>query len=165
MSDRHATVAAIGALGYGLPDHSRGKGFSMFTIFPLLTTSLLIYTLLIALPFDGAWYDTQLVTIQMISGDPWSITWGDLFLTVSMFFLFIEILRSTRTGTDSILNHVFSALLFIVALLMFVILDGYGNSVFFLYLLMTCLDFMAGFIVTTLAARRDFGVSGGLGSG
>ena len=41
-----------------------------------------------------------------------------------------------------------------------IIIPGYGNSVFFIYLSMTFLDFMAGFIVTTVTARRDFGVSG-----
>ncbi|MEE4208736.1 MAG: hypothetical protein V2I43_05675 [Parvularcula sp.] len=134
----------------------------MFTIFPLLTLSLVLYT---ALSFAGGpeWTMAQVMTIDMISGETWRISGGDMFLAFSLLLLFIEVLRATKTGTDSILNHAFSALLFIVCLLAFVIAPRFSTSAFFLLTLMTCLDFMAGFIVTTLAARRDFGVSGGLG--
>lgn len=159
MADRDVKIATAAVLGqHALAEDHRAKGSSMFTIFPLLTISLVIYSLLALLPFDGPWYASSLPPIEMISGEPWVITWGDLFLMVSMVFLFVEILRSTETGSDSIWNHGLSAGVFIVAMLMFVLLPAYGNSVFFLYMLMTALDFMAGFIITIRAARRDFGV-------
>jgi hypothetical protein len=161
VRDVDNAVAPLAALG--IAGAAKGKrpsqGFSMFTIFPLLTLSLVLYTVL---SFAGGseWTVTQVMTIEMISGENWLITGGDLFLAFSLLLLFIEVLRSTKTGTDSILNHAFSALLFIVCLLAFVIAPRFGTSAFFLLTLMTCLDFMAGFIVTTLAARRDFGVGG-----
>ncbi|MEM0929460.1 MAG: hypothetical protein AAGI89_09235 [Pseudomonadota bacterium] len=159
MANREVKLATAAALGTGALVETQGsKGSSMLTIFPLLTISLMIYSLLALLPFQGAWYDNALPPIEMISGKPWIITWGDLFLMVSMVFLFVEILRSTETGSDSIWNHGLSAGVFIIAMLMFVLLPAYGNSVFFLYMLMTALDFMAGFIITIRAARRDFGV-------
>ncbi|MEO1658664.1 MAG: hypothetical protein AAFR65_13190 [Pseudomonadota bacterium] len=160
MGERDAKIATATALGAGTLLEAQGaKGSSMLTIFPLLTISLVIYSLLALLPFNGAWYDNALPAIEMISGERWVITWGDLFLMVSMVFLFVEILRSTETGSDSIWNHGLSAGVFIIAMLMFVLLPAYSNSVFFLYMLMTALDFMAGFIITIRAARRDFGVS------
>jgi hypothetical protein len=45
---------------------------------------------------------------------------------------------------------------FVSALLLFITKRGYGNSTFFIYTAMTFLDFMAGFIITTVTARRDF---------
>lgn len=134
----------------------------MFTMFPLLFISLIVYVILHYLVGD-AWTANQLMSIPMVSGDLWRITFGDGFIIISMGLLFIELLRSTRTGSDSILNHALSVVVFIIALLMFIIMPGFGNSVFFIYLSMTFLDFMAGFIVTTVTARRDFGVTGGLG--
>jgi hypothetical protein len=134
----------------------------MFTMFPMLAFSLVIYAVA-NLAVGPAWVDGQLASLTMVSGERWVIEAGDAFLMLSLVFLFIEVLRSTKTGTDSLLNHALSALLFVLVLLLFVIAPGFGNSVFFIYLMMTALDFMAGFIVTTLAARRDFGVSGGLG--
>jgi len=136
----------------------------MLTMFPLLAISLVIYLILNVVVGDS-WAANQLMEIPMVSGDMWRITYGDGFIILSMGLLFIELLRSTRTGSDSILNHALSVVVFIIALLMFIIMPGFGNSVFFIFLSMTFLDFMAGFIVTTVTARRDFGVSGGLGGG
>jgi len=82
-----------------------------------------------------------------------------LFIGFSFVLLFIELLRSTRSGNASIMNHAFSVLVFIASLLLFVTQQGYGNSIFFLYTLMTLLDFMAGFIITTATTRRDIAFS------
>ena len=133
----------------------------MFTMFPLLAISLIVYVVLQFFVGD-AWTSSQLIAIPMVSGDMWRITFGDGFIILSMGLLFIELLRSTKTGSDSILNHALSVVVFIIALLAFIIMPGFGNSVFFIFLAMTFLDFMAGFIVTTVTARRDFGVSGGI---
>ena len=140
----------------------RPRRGAVFTMFPLLTFSLVIYGVTTLASGQG-WVDMRMIELVMISGNRWEIAYGDAFLMLSLVFLFVEILRSTKTGTDSLLNHALSAVLFVAALLMFVTLDGYGNSVFFIFVMMAALDFMAGFIVTTVTARRDFGVSGGLG--
>lgn len=130
----------------------------MFAMIPLLAVSLILYTVG---RFAGGpdWTTEELVTFTMVSGDGWLITYGHAFVILSMGFLFIELLRATNTGTDSLVNHALSVLLFIAALLLFIIMPGYGNSIFFIFLSMTFLDFMAGFIVTTTTARRDFGVA------
>lgn len=134
----------------------------MFTMFPLLTFSLLGYGVLSLASGGAGWTDAELLNITMISGENWQISGGDLFSFISLFFLFIEVLRATKTGTESILNHAFSALLFVACLLAFVIVPMFSTSTFFFLVLMTLMDFMAGFMVTTLAARRDFGISGGV---
>lgn len=137
----------------------------MFEMFPLLAVSLIVYAVLtLTMGAAGAmpWYDQHFFTIAMMSGDQWIITWGHMFIIFSMVMLFIELLRATHTGSASIMNHAFSVLVFIVALLLFIIVKGYGNSTFFIFMSMTFLDFMAGFIVTTVTARRDLSVSEGL---
>ncbi len=133
----------------------------MFQMFPLLAVSLVVYTLL-TFTVGPTWTEQEIIGIPMVSTDVWTITYGYAFIIGSMAFLFVELLRSTQTGTDSILNHALSVLVFIVSLLLFIIVKGYGNSIFFVFLTMTFLDFMAGFIVTTVTARRDFGVTSGI---
>ena len=157
-------LAAIPAMGYASERDGQPKrrGFSMFTMFPMLTFSLIGYAVVMLIGGQG-WVDAELLSVGMISGGEWTIRAGDLFLMISLIFLFVEILRATKTGTDSLLNHALSAVLFVAALLLFIVVEQFGNSVFFLYVMMTALDFMAGFIVTTVTARRDFGVTGGLG--
>ena len=130
-------------------------------MFPLLAISLILYTVLnFAM---GGWQDNILISVPMVSGDRWDVSFGAAFIIASMGLLFVELLRSTKTGTDSLLNHALSVVVFIVALLCFIIVPGFGNSTFFIFLTMTFLDFMAGFIVTTVTARRDFAVGPGIG--
>ncbi|MEZ5891938.1 MAG: hypothetical protein R3C58_02145 [Parvularculaceae bacterium] len=137
----------------------------MYQIFPLLAISLAIYTALSLTgaldTADMAWHQLEFVRLKMASGVDWSVKLGDVFLLGSMGLLFAELLRATKTGTESIMNHAFSFVVFFVAFLMFLFLKEFANSVFFLYLTMTLLDFMAGFIVTTVTARRDLSVGGG----
>ncbi len=138
----------------------------MYQMFPLLAISLVVYAVLSITGAVGGpetpWFDVAFVQLPMVSGDMWRVSWGDLFLVSSMGLLFVELLRSTKTGSESIMNHALSVVVFIVALLLFIIVEGFGNSVFFLYLTMTFLDFMAGFIVTTVTARRDLSVTEGI---
>lgn len=134
----------------------------MFKIFPLLTISYLVYAAISFSSGSAAWVDGEIASVTMISGDDWLIRGGDIFLMVSLALLFWEVLRANNTGTESILNHAFSAVLFIACALSFVIVPKFSTTPFFLLTLMTGLDFMAGFMITTFAARRDFGVSGGI---
>lgn len=135
----------------------------MYQMVPLLGISLVVYSVLTLTGAVGTptepWYDLLFVQLPMVSGDFWDVSWGDFFLLGSMGLLFVELLRATRTGSASIMNHAFSVVVFVIALLLFIIVPGFGNSVFFLFMAMTFLDFMAGFIVTTVTARRDLSVA------
>lgn len=132
-------------------------------IFPLLTISLVIYIVLTLAGMGGAagtgWQDIVVVSLPMYSGDIWRVTWGTLFLAGSMGLLFVELIRATKVGTASVTNHLLSFLLFVVALLLFILAPGYGNSTYFIFLAMTFLDPMAGLVVTTVTARRDLAVT------
>ena len=138
----------------------------MYQMFPLLAISLIVFAILTLTGAVGTaetpWYEILFVQFPMVSGDRWDVTWGDIFLLASMGLLFVELLRSTKTGSESIMNHALSVVVFVVALLLFIIVKGFGNSVFFLFMSMTFLDFMAGFIVTTVTARRDLSVAEGV---
>ncbi len=136
---------------------------AMYQMIPLLAISLIVYAVLALTGAAGElWYESIILELQMVSGETWSVSAGDLFLLVSMGLLFVELLRATKTGSASIMNHALSVVVFVVALLLFIIVKGFGNSVFFLFMSMTFLDFMAGFIVTTVTARRDLSVGGGV---
>ncbi|MEM9168880.1 MAG: hypothetical protein AAGC56_04450 [Pseudomonadota bacterium] len=148
----------------------------MLQMFPLLAISLIVYAVLtlsqvadvptaVGVGETGTerWFDIVFVTLPMYSDDEWAITWGDVFLVGSMGLLFVELIRATQTATASLINHGLSFTLFIIVLLAFILAPGFGNSVFFIYLCMTLLDPMAGFIVTTVTARRDFAVTEGVG--
>jgi hypothetical protein len=59
----------------------------------------------------------------------------------------------------AIINHALSMALFIICLVELLLASAFATSTFFLITLMVLLDVLAGFIVTIVSARRDFGIS------
>ncbi len=100
--------------------------------------------------------------IGMIGGKvEWVLTKGDALLVLSIAVLFMEILKSTSTGTATIMNHALSMIVFIVCLMLFLLDPNFATSVFFILTVMALLDVLAGVVVTIVSARRDFGVGEG----
>lgn len=90
----------------------------------------------------------------------WSFNWGDLILLVTMFLLFAEILKATYTSTASLLDHGLSMLVFIACLVEFLLVDAAFTSVFFLIMVATLIDVVAGYTIGIRVARRDIGFGG-----
>ncbi len=140
----------------------------IFTVFPLLLIPVAIYNV-IALSgqeFASAEYvrarlDQDFQSIPMASDALWHITPGHALIALTVLFLFFELIKSTGTGRAAIMNHAFSMVLFIVCLVEFLMFQAFATSVFFLIMMMCLLDVMAGFIVTIVSARRDFGMAEG----
>ena len=88
----------------------------------------------------------------------WQIALGDILLAVGLGLLFFEIVKATRTGGASVVDHAFSMMVFVACLILFLIWDRAATSTFFLLMLMSMIDVIAGFSVTINAARRDYSV-------
>jgi len=138
-----------------------------FTVIPLLLVPVLIYNVIAWAGTEfataesvRAMMDTEFKRITMASGADWVITRGAVLLTISLILLFFEMLKSARTDRAAVMNHAFSMLIFIICLIEFLMFGAFATSVFFLIMLMSLLDIMAGFMVTISAARRDFGGDG-----
>ncbi|MEP3655271.1 MAG: hypothetical protein ABJO36_10280 [Litorimonas sp.] len=141
-----------------------------FTVFPLMIIPVVIYNIL---ALGGATLstvdsmrlrlDTDVFAVPMTSGVTWHITPGHALISGALLMLFFELIKSTGIGRAAVMNHAFSLILFIVCLVEFLLLPAFATSVFFLIMVMTLLDVMAGFMVTIAAARRDFAVADGFG--
>ena len=149
---------------------------AIFGIFPLILIPVLIYNII---AFGGsALKNAQSVRLQMgdtalqipmassetmknSTGVPtiehvqWLMTWGDVLVLLALVLLFIELLKSTSTGTSAIFNHALSMLVFIACLVEFLLHPAFATSTFFLIMVMSLLDVLAGVIVTIVSARRD----------
>jgi hypothetical protein len=104
---------------------------------------------------------TELFSFPMISGARWTFTWGDLILIVTLGVLFIEILKATYTSTSSLVDHGLSMLIFIAALVEFIVVPQAATSVFFLLLVALLIDVIAGFTIGIRVAKRDIGFGSG----
>jgi hypothetical protein len=135
------------------------RGAAMLKSFPMLLLSLLFYVgLRHTTDLTRPWYEVEAFSVVLTSGDSWRVSGSDLFLMSTLILLAVELVRSTRSDQRSLINHSLDVLVFIAALTLFLSQTGYGNSTFFGLLAMTLIDFVAGFIITTAAARRDVSV-------
>lgn len=124
---------------------------------PLMILPLAIYNLLAFVFFGGnpGGWSHPVLSIFMASGAPWILTLGDIMIVVGLVCLFIEILKSTRIGTSSIVEHILSTAVFIVFLIEFILAGAAASSTFFILTAMSLIDVVAGFSVSMSAAERD----------
>jgi hypothetical protein len=130
---------------------------SWMSSLPLLVIPLLAY---VGFAAAGAEFGSSRFDIALPSGGVWPLTLGDILLAVALGLLFFEILKATRTGGASVVDHAFSMIVFVVCLILFLIWDRAATSTFFLLMLMAMIDVIAGFSVTINAARRDYSTHG-----
>lgn len=143
-----------------------GRSYTALNIIPLLVFPLVIYNFVVFMGVAngnvGAWMNEPIFIIGMFSGDNWGVSFADCFTGFSLLLLFVEIVKSTQTGSSSIINHGLSMLLAVVCIIQFITIQGFSTSVFFMLTLMTIVDVIAGFTITIVGAKRDFGSSGGI---
>ena len=134
----------------------------MLRALPMILITVLLYNGMAfiggAAGHDAAALLTQSFTVHLFSGDPWKVTLGDLFLALSLLFLFIEVVRATRTNTREILNHALSMLIFTTTVVEFITLKGFGTSTFFFITAICLFDVVAGYTISIIAAKRDMNV-------
>ena len=131
----------------------------MILSLPWLVLSLITYNVIVfvaAIPFD-----TELARVSMISGAVWTIQVRDALVTATLLLLFVEILKATRIGGNSLVDHALSTIVFIICLIEFLVIPEAATSLFFFITLVTLIDVIAGFSVTIRAARRDFAIGPG----
>jgi hypothetical protein len=143
-----------------------GRFITVLNVIPLLILPLLLYNFVVmtglAGPEPDVWMVQPFFSVNMFSGDAWGVSFADVFMGLSLLLLFVEIVKATRTDAMSIVNHGLSMLLCLLCIVQFIALQGFSNSVFFLLTVMSVLDVVAGFTITIVAAKRDFGASGGI---
>ena len=132
----------------------------MFVLgFPLLLIPFAIYNM-IAFLTPGVSWTAAVTTVHMMSGTDWVLTWEDLFIAFAIFLLWIEIIKSTRLGMRSVMDHILAMVLFIAMLVEFLLVQRAATSTFFLLMAIALVDVLAGFIVGMRSAQRQIEVEG-----
>ena len=122
--------------------------------FPLLLIPFAVYNM-IAFLTPGVGWTTPVTSVHMMSGEDWVVTWEDMLLAFSILLLAIEILKSTRMGMRSIVDHVLAMALFIAMLVEFLLVRQAGTSTFFLLMMIALVDVLGGFIISIRNSRRQ----------
>src|ERR1022692_873868 len=104
----------------------------MFVLgFPLLLIPFAVYNM-IAFLTPGMGWTTPVATVHMMSGEDWVLTWEDMLLAFAILLLAVEMMKSTRIGMRSIVDHILAMAIFIAMLVEFLLVRQAGTSTFFL---------------------------------
>lgn len=132
----------------------------MLAVIPLMIVPLILYNVIIAgLAGSGVSALNDTVTsLTMMSGAQWTMSWGDVLIVIALALLFIEVLKATRTGSSSVLDHMLSMLVFIAFLVEFLLVETAATHVFFILMAIAFIDVIAGFSVSIKSAGRDVSI-------
>jgi len=127
--------------------------------FPLLLIPFAIYNI-IAFLMPGVSWTGALTTVHMVSGGDWSMSVGDILITLAILLLFGEMMKSTRIGIRTVVDHALSLVLFLGIMAEFLLVQQAATATFFLLLVISFVDVLGGFAVTRRSAQRDLTVEG-----
>ncbi|MGI8526591.1 MAG: hypothetical protein ACR2K5_10525 [Pseudolabrys sp.] len=121
--------------------------------FPLLLIPFAVYNI-IAFLMPGVGWTGPVTGMQMASGVEWTMSPGDILIACSVLLLFGEMLKSTRIGMRTVIDHGLSMLLFVAMIVEFILVKQAATATFFLLLVISAIDVLAGFAVTLRSAQR-----------
>jgi hypothetical protein len=119
------------------------EGISPMVGFPLLLIPLAVYNI-IAFLMPSVSFTDVLFKVPMITGEAWPVTLADLMLALGVVLLLLEVVKGARPGSKFLMDHLLSLILFGAAAAEFVMWPKFGNSTFFLLVLLAMADFLGG---------------------
>lgn len=128
---------------------------------PLLLVPFAIYNVLAFMQSGFSW-TAPLTHVRMVSGEDWTMSSGDLLLVLAIFLLLGEMMKATRIGVRTVVDHALSLVLFLAMLVEFLLVKQTATATFFLLMVVAFVDVIGGFAITLRSAQRDLTVEGGL---
>ncbi len=134
--------------------------FKMLSMIPLFSIIVILYLVMAFLGVDFQLGAEPLFHLTLPSGEEWTPSWSGIFIMLGVVTLYFEIIKATKTGSGTIVEHGLSMVVFISCLMAFLLYQPTGTSTFLIITLMSLLDVVAGFNITIASARRDFTMGG-----
>ena len=128
----------------------------MFKAIPFLAIIVIAYNVIVLV--TGPALVTPAWSATLPSGAAWTLTVGDVIILCGILLLCLEILKASRSRRAG-LDHALSMILFVIALLEFLLVPACGTDVFLVVTALTLVDVIAGFAVSLSTARRDIAIS------
>jgi hypothetical protein len=111
--------------------------------FPLLLIPLAVYNI-IAFLMPSVSFTDVLFRVPMITGEAWPVTLSDILLALGVVLLLLEVVKGARPGSKFLMDHLLSLIVFGAAAAEFVMWPKFGNSTYFLLVLLAMADFLGG---------------------
>jgi len=129
---------------------------------PSIILAFILYNVVVFVSGGTDVLKSSLFELNMLSGGIWQFTVGDLIVLLTLFLLFAEIVKSTYTSTSSLVDHGLSMVVFIACIVEFLLVPQAATSTFFLIMVATAIDVVAGFTIGIRVARRDLAIGGAI---
>ena len=129
------------------------EGANAMVGFPLLLIPLAVYNIIVFL-MPTVLFTDVLFKVPMITGEAWPVTLGDVLLALGVVLLLLEIVKGARPGAKFLMDHLLSLIVFGAAAAEFVMWPKFGNSIYFLLVLLAMADFFGG--VAQRTRRRAY---------
>lgn len=146
-----------------MDDRKGPRPLDILNNFPLLLIPVLIYNLMALFsaapppdqnqPALAAALRGEAFLLPMFSGADLALTWGDMLLLLAVIFLLVEVIKSTRRGTVSLVHLILTAAAFLLCAIEFLTSPRFASSTFFLLTMIVLLQALTGFS-QWLVARR-----------
>jgi hypothetical protein len=128
---------------------------SYIAAIPVLAIVVAAYILM---SMGGLMLEADAYSATLASGALFSLRVGDFFTMAGLVALFFEMLKAARAGRGTVIDHILSTGVFVVALVCFLLVEGCGTATFFLLTVMALIDVVAGFSISIFAVRKDFSI-------
>src|SRR3954470_5843995 len=119
------------------------EGISPMVGFPLLLIPLAVYNI-IAFLMPSVSFTDVLFRVPMITDEAWPVTLADVMLALGIVLLLLEVVKGARPGSKFLMDHLLSLIVFGAAAAEFVMWPKFGNSTYFLLVLLAMADFLGG---------------------
>jgi len=132
----------------------------------ILSIPLFFYVLIaanvimLAGPIDQSMLNIVLFEFDLPSMRRIVMTISDAFILASIFFLYVETFKATRTSVISIIDHALSLFVFVIFLIELLVVPRLGNITFLIMTTAALMDVVMGFTVTISTAKRDIAFGG-----
>jgi len=125
---------------------------------PSIILAFILYNVVVFVAGSTDVLNNSLFELNMLSGGMWRFTVGDLIILFTLFLLFAELIKATYTSTSSLIDHGLSMVVFVACLVEFLLVPQAATSTFFLIMVATAIDVVAGFTIGIRVARRDLAI-------
>ncbi|HEY5830657.1 MAG: hypothetical protein ACAH24_26300 [Hyphomicrobiaceae bacterium] len=130
---------------------------------PLMVIPFILYNIVAVFAGSGPAtgpLNAKIFALPMLRGATWTFTWGDFILLVTLIVLFAELVKATYTSSVSLVDHGLSMMVFVACIVEFLVVNQAATSVFFLVMVASLIDVVAGFTIGIRVARRDLSIGG-----
>jgi hypothetical protein len=124
--------------------------------FPFLALVVIAYNIFFV--FGATSIGAVLGEVRLPSGSVWAVTAGDVHVIAGLTLLFVEII-SASARTISVINHALSLVVLVVCVIEFLLVPACGTPEFLFITLMTLVDSVGGYSVSTRLAQRDLEIA------